>query len=415
MSISLFCNELSGSIGIVSNKNFMKNKKIIYSALAVICVAGAFGLGAWLGVTKLAYHVPQPGTMDFSLFWDAYNKLQENFIDPSQIDNQKIVYGAIEGMTKSLGDPYTDFFDPEQAHRFQQDLSGSFEGIGVEIGIKKNLLTVIAPLEGTPGQKAGLKAGDIIVKIDGKDSTSMTTDDAVNLIRGQKGTQVTLTIAREGQSGTQDIKITRGTITIPPMKWELKDGNIAYIQIFQFDESLSLDFQTAAREILQSPAKKIVLDLRNNPGGYLEVAQAVAGWFLENGQTVTIEDLGGSKEQQIYKAAGNSNLLSYPIVVLINEGSASASEILAGALRDNRKVELIGMKSFGKGSVQEVINLRGGSFLKITIAKWLTPNGNSISEVGLEPDVKVEFTDQDIKDGKDPQLDKALEIIKTLN
>ncbi|MDP3883220.1 MAG: S41 family peptidase [Candidatus Staskawiczbacteria bacterium] len=392
-----------------------KSRKIIYSAIFVICLAGAFGLGAWFGVTKLTYNVPQPEGIDFSLFWDAYNKLQDNFIDPTKIDNQKIIYGAIEGMAKSLDDPYTDFFNPEQAHRFQQDLSGSFEGIGVEIGIKKDLLTVIAPLEGTPGQRAGLKAGDIILKIDGKDSTNITTDDAVNLIRGAKGTDVTLTIAREGWTSSKDIKITRGTITIPPLKWELKNGNIAYIQIFQFDESLSPDFNVAAREILQSPARKIILDLRNNPGGYLEVAQTIAGWFLQNGQTVTIEDLGANKEQKIYKAEGNASLSGYPVVVLINEGSASASEILAGALRDNMGVQLIGVKSFGKGSVQEVINLRGGSFLKITIAKWLTPNGNSISEVGLEPDIKVDITEQDIEEEKDPQLDKALEIIGTLN
>jgi carboxyl-terminal processing protease len=393
----------------------MENKKIIYSVAIVLGFAVFFGFGIWVGVTKIAYNVPQPGTIDFSLFWDAYNKLQENFIDSSKIDNQKIVYGAIEGMTRSLNDPYTDFFDPEQAQRFQQDLSGSFEGIGVEIGIRKDMLTVVAPLEGTPGQKAGLRAGDIIAKIDGKDTSNMTTDDAVNLIRGQKGTAVALTIIREGWTDTKDIQITRGTITIPPMKWEIKNGDVAYIQIFQFDESLSPDFTSAVSEILQGPARKIVLDLRNNPGGYLDVAQKIAGWFLQSGQTVTIEDLGAGKEQQIYKSEGNAALSAYPTVVLINEGSASASEILAGALRDNRGIELIGTKSFGKGSVQEVINLRGGSFLKVTIAKWLTPKGDSISEVGLEPDVKVVVTDQDIQDNKDPQLDRALEIIRGLN
>ncbi|MFH1968439.1 MAG: S41 family peptidase [bacterium] len=392
----------------------MTRKKIIYSALILLGFAGFFSFGVWLGVTKIAYHVPQPGTIDFSLFWDAYGKLQENFIDSSEIDNQKIIYGAIGGMTNSLGDPYTDFFNPEQAYRFQQDLSGSFEGIGVEIGIKKDMLTVIAPLEGTPGKRAGLKPGDIIVKIDGKDTSNMTTDDAVSLIRGQKDTPVTLGIARNGWTSTRDIKIIRATITIPPMKWSLKDANVAYIRIYQFDDSLTSDFRSAVLQILQSPAKKIVLDLRNNPGGYLEVSQGIAGWFLQKGQTVTIEDFGDIKEQKIYVAEGSGSLKNYPTVVLINEGSASASEILAGALRDNRNVQLIGEKSFGKGSVQEVINLRGGSFLKITIAKWLTPNGSSISEVGLEPDVKVSITAQDIEQEEDPQLDKALEIIKSL-
>jgi carboxyl-terminal processing protease len=392
----------------------MNNKKIIYPIILVVAFLAVFSLGAWVGVTKIAYHVPQPGTVDFSLFWDAYNKLQQNFIDPSKITDQKVVYGAIEGMTNSLGDPYTDFFDPDQAQRFQQDLAGSFEGIGVEIGIKKDLLTVIAPLKGTPGQKAGLKSGDIIVKINGKDATNMTADEAVNLIRGPKGTAVTLTILRDDWNTTKDIKIIRDTIKVPSIEWSLKDKDIAYVQIYQFDETLSSDFKNIALQILQSPAKRIILDLRDNPGGYLSVAQDLAGWFLQNGQTVTIEDFGKGKPQQIYKTNGNSELANYPIVILINQGSASASEILAGALRDDKNVKLIGTKSFGKGCVQEVVDLRGGSFLKITIANWLTPKGNSITDVGLTPDVKVDITDQDVQQQKDPQLDKALEIVNNL-
>lgn len=389
-------------------------KKIIYPAALIVCFFAAFGLGIWVGVEKLAYCVPQPENINFSLFWDAYNKLQEKFISPDDIDNQKIIYGAIEGMAKSLGDPYTSFFSPEDAQKFEQDLSGSFEGIGVEIGIKKDQLTVVAPLEGTPGQQAGLKPGDIILEINSQETSNMTTDEAVNLIRGPKGTNVVLTIYRDGWPNPKDIKITRGTIKIASTKWSLKNNDTAYAQIFQFNETLSGDFRNEVYQILQSPAKKIVLDLRNNPGGYLETAQEIAGYFLENGQTVTIEDFGKNKEQQIYKAEGDGELLNYPTVVLINQGSASASEILAGALRDNRNVQLIGEKSFGKGSVQELAELRGGSFLKITIAKWLTPNGNSISDVGLEPDIKIDITDQDIELGNDPQLDKALEIIKDL-
>lgn len=398
------------------NFNFDK-KKIIYSIVLAACFLAVFGLGTWLGVwvgvNKIAYCKVQPGTIDFSLFWDAYNKLQENFISPEHINNQKIIYGAIEGMAKSLGDPYTSFFEPEQAQRFQQDLSGSFEGIGAEIGIKKNRLTIIAPLEGTPAQKAGLKSGDIILKINGKDSADMSTDEAVSLIRGPKGTNVVLTVYRETWSQPKDIKITRATIKIESTKWSLK-SDIAYVQIFQFDESLSSDFKNITRQILQSSAKKIIIDLRDNPGGYLEVAREITGYFLKNGQVVTIEDFGKTKEQQIYKTDGNAELADYPAVVLINQGSASASEILAGALRDNRNVKLIGAKSFGKGSVQEPINLRGGSLLKITIAKWLTPKGNSIAEVGLDPDIKVDITEKDIEQDKDPQLDKALEIIKNL-
>ncbi len=405
----------------------MLRKKIIYPIILVAAFTGVFALGVWVGVAKIAYYVPQPGTIDFSLFWDAYQKLQQNFIDSSKINNQKIIYGAIEGMAKSLGDSYTGFFDPSQAQRFQQDLSGSFEGIGVEIGVKKDTLTVVAPLPGTPGQKAGLKSGDIIVKINDQGAINMTTEEAVNLIRGPKGTSVTLTILRDGWNSAKDIKIIREMIIIPSMKWSLIDSDTAFIQIFQFNETLSADFKTAALKILQTPTKKIVLDLRDNPGGYLEVAQDIAGWFLEKNKVVVAEHFGKGQDKEspncenlvelydcYYYSKGPSSFANYPIVVLINQGSASASEILAGALRDNRNIKLIGEKSFGKGSVQEVIDLRGGSFLKITIAKWFTPKGNSISEVGLTPDVKISVTDQDIEQKKDPQLDKALEIIKTI-
>jgi len=398
------------------NFNFSFNqKKIIYSAALIVCFFVAFGLGIWIGVEKVAYCVPQPEGMNFSLFWDAYNELQKRFINPENIDDQKIIYGAIEGMAKSLGDPYTSFFSPEEAKRFTQDLSGSFEGIGAVLGIKNNQLTIISPLKDTPAKQAGLKAGDIIIKINGQESTDMTTEEAVNLIRGPKGTNVTLSIYRDGWTNSKDFIITRNTIEIPSVEWSLKNGNTAYIQIFQFDDFLARNFKNQVYQILKTPeVEKIVLDLRNNPGGYLETAQEIAGYFLENGQTVLIEDFGGNKEQQIYKAEGDSELLKYPVVVLINEGSASASEILAGALRDNRNVQLIGEKSFGKGSVQELAELRGGSFLKITIAKWLTPKGNLIADVGLEPDIKVEITDQEAEEGKDPQLDKALEIINDL-
>lgn len=392
----------------------MNSKKIIYSIILCLLFIAVFVCGAWFGVKKIAYNVPQPNTIDFSLFWDAYNQLKDNFINPSNITNQKILYGAIRGMTDSLGDDYTNFFDPSQAQKFKQDLFGSFNGIGVEIGIKKDLLTVIAPLKGTPGEKAGLKSGDIILKIDGKDTANITADEAVESIRGPKGTEVTLAILREDWNNSKNIKITRDTIEIPTIDWSLKDDNVAYIQIYQFGEKISSDFAIVASEILQSSAKKIILDLRDNPGGYLSATQDIAGWFLEKGKTVTIESFGDDKPEQTYKTEGSSSFINYPTVVLINQGSASASEILAATLRDNRGVKLIGEKSFGKGSVQEVIDLRGGSFLKITIADWLTPKGKSISEAGLTPDISVEITDKDAEEGKDPQLDKALEIIKAL-
>jgi carboxyl-terminal processing protease len=393
---------------------FYKNNKFIYPIIIVILFVGFFAGGFFIGKNNVELKVCQPETIDFSLFWDAYNKLSANFINPEKINNQEIIYGAIRGMAGSLQDPYTSFFDPEQSKQFNDSLSGFFSGIGAEVGIKKNQLTIIAPLEGTPAQKAGIMAGDMILKINDKETTDMTTDEAVKLIRGQRGTEVTLNIYRSSWTRSKDIKIIRDTIKVPSVKWALKDNNIAYIQIFQFDQILSPDFKKSALEIINSPAEKIVLDLRNNPGGYLELSQEIAGWFLERGKVVTIEDFGKAKEQTIYKTQGSANFVNYPMVILINGGSASASEILAGTLRDNRDIKLIGEKSFGKGSVQQILNLKDGSSLKITIAKWLTPKGASISEVGLTPDYKVEITEKDVEAGKDPQLEKALEIIKTI-
>jgi carboxyl-terminal processing protease len=274
-------------------------------------------------------------------------------------------------------------------------------------------------LEGTPAKKAGLRAGDKIIKVGDKLTTDLSLEEAVKLIKGPKGTEVKLTISREGWQETKEFTIKRDVISIPSLKWELisKDkGNeqkkdIAYIKIYQFSDKTSLDFRKTANEILRSPAKKIILDLRDNPGGYLEVAQEIAGWFLERGQIVTAEDFNKKKETIYFKAEGNSRLLNYPIVVIVNQGTASASEILAAALRDNRGVKIVGETSFGKGSVQELENLSKKSSLKITVANWLTPKGRQINSIGLEPDVKVEMTDEDYEQNRDPQLEKALEIL----
>ncbi len=393
----------------------VNKKKIFYGLVLVALFCIVFYGGFYIGKTSVVCKACKPETIDFSLFWDAYNKLHQHFINSDKLDDQKIIYGAISGMAKSTDDPYTDFFNPQQAKMFQQDLLGTFDGIGVEVAIKKDQLTIVAPLKDTPGEKAGLKAGDQIIKINGKSTSDMSIDEAINAIRGPKGTSVNLTIFRDGWSQTKDFTIVRDTIKVESVKWELKDGDVAYIHIRQFDQALSNDFKKVAFEIISSPAKKIIVDLRNNPGGYLEVCQDIAGWFLPQGQVVTIEDFGKGKDQQQYKAQGNGSLVGYPTVILINKGSASAAEILAGALHDNRSIQLIGEKSFGKGSVQEVVDLQDGkSFLKVTIAKWLTPKGNSISDVGLNPDIKVVITDDDTNAKRDPQLDKALEIVKGL-
>ena len=383
----------------------------------------SFGLGFFWG-REQARLVPiegiinletgKPGDVDFSLFWDSWRQIQEKYAKSSSVNPQDLVYGAIRGMVASLQDPYTVFMDPKEAKMFLDDIAGSFEGVGMEIGIKKGILTVIAPLEGTPAQKAGIRAGDMILKIGDKNTDGLNTEEAVMLIRGPRGSIVKLSIMRTSWEKPMDIEITRAVIEIPSLKWELKDGDIAYIRLFQFSEKSARDFQKAAGEIKNSSAKKIVLDLRNNPGGYLEIAQYIGGWFLDRGQLVVVEDFSSQAKKQEYRAEGPSKLVSYPMVVLINEGSASASEILAGALRDNRNVKLVGVKSFGKGSVQELQNLQDGSSLKITVANWLTPKGTLINGQGLEPDVKVEVQEKDLEEGKDVQLDKAIEIVSGL-
>ncbi|TET84735.1 MAG: S41 family peptidase [Candidatus Nealsonbacteria bacterium] len=387
-------------------------KKTLISIFLVIVILASFGGGFYFG--KSQCKICPPEEIDFSLFWEAWDKLQEKFANKEKFDIQEMIYGAISGMVKSLEDPYTTFLNPEDTKRFIEDVKGTFEGVGMEIGLKKGQLQVIAPLEGTPAQKAGVLAGDKIIKVDDTLTLDITLDEAVNLIRGPKGTEVTLTIYREEWGTTKEIKIVRGVIEIPSLKWEIIDENIAYLKLYHFSEKASFDFREAAIEILASPCQKIILDLRNNPGGYLEVAQDIAGWFLERGQIVVIEDFGRETEQKIYKAKGNASLVEYPIVILINQGSASGSEILAGALRDNRGIKLIGEKSFGKGSVQELERLREGSSLKITVAKWLTPKGELITDKGLEPDIKIEMTEEDYEEDRDPQLNKAIEIIKNL-
>ena len=382
------------------------SKKLTFSFLVGIFLGGIFYSGFLVG--KSQCKICPPEEIDFSLFWEAYYKLQEKFVDKSRIDPRQIIYGAISGMVKSLGDPYTIFLTPEETKRFIEDVKGTFEGIGIEIGIKKGQLQVIAPLEGTPAFRAGLKAGDKILKINDAPTVDLTLEQAVSMIRGPKGTKVKLTIYREGWEKEKEIEIVRDVIQIPSLRWEEKDG-IIYIKIYHFTEKASLDFAKAAIEILRLPPRKMILDLRDNPGGYLEVAKDIAGWFLEKGKVVVIEDFGNGERKE-YKSEGPSYFSDYKIVVLINEGTASGAEILAGALRDNLGILLIGEKSFGKGSVQELERLREGS-LKITIAKWLTPQGKLISDVGLDPDEVVKIPEDE---ERDLQLERAIEILKSL-
>jgi len=335
-----------------------------------------------------------------------------------------MIYGAVRGMVDSVGDPYTVFFDPKEAKTFLEDVNGKFEGVGIEIGVRDGQIKVIAPLEGTPAKKAGLLPGDAIVRVNDTLTSNITIEKVVNLIRGPKGTFVTLGIMREGWEEPKDFKIKRAVIKVPSLEWKLissktgeedKNGDIAYINLYEFSEKAGFDFKRAAAEILKSPAEKIIIDLRGNPGGYLEVAQDIAGWFLKQDQVVVMENFGREQRKEVYRARGSGKFLNYPVVILINQGSASASEILASALRDNREdVRLVGETSFGKGSVQELRGLRDGSNLKITVAHWLTPKGDLIDGKGLSPDVEVEMEEEDYKDNNDIQLKKAIEVINKM-
>jgi carboxyl-terminal processing protease len=399
-------------------------KKILYSIIIVVLAVSIFSGGFWFGknskpsiekVTGIQnLESDKAGVADFNLFWDAWTKVQENFVNRSKLDYQKMIYGAISGMLGSLDDPYTVFFPPEENKAFSQSMQGNLEGIGAEIGNRQGVITIISPLKDSPAMKIGLKAGDKVFEINGKSTSGLSVEEAVSLIRGPKGTEVTLTVLRDGWSEVKEFKITRAVINIPIVKLEMKqsgDKKIAYLALYQFTDNSVAEFEKAVHEILSSNVSGLVFDLRGNPGGYLESAVEMASWFLPEGQIVVTEDFGNGKKDD-HKSLGINKLGSLPTIVLIDQGSASASEILAGALRDNLKIKLVGEKSFGKGSVQKLESLRNGTSLKVTVAKWLTPSGHSIAEQGLEPDVKIEYTKEDAEAGRDPQLDKALELLK---
>lgn len=358
---------------------------------------------------------------DFSLFWDAWKVLREKYVDSSKITDQEMIYGAISGMLASTGDPYSVFMPPKKADDFSQEISGEFGGIGAEIGIKNEQLVVVAPLKNTPAERAGLKAGDAIIKINGTSTAGLTTESAVEKIRGPKGTTVTLTLFREGWSDTKDFQITRDAIQIPTLDWKMLNeagkedvnGKILYIQLYNFYEKSPLLFYEAVVKAVDKNPQGVILDLRNNPGGYLDASVNIAGWFLQKGSVVVSEKFKDTNDGNTsFKAAGLPIFGHTPTVVLINQGSASASEILAGALKDDRGIKLVGKKSFGKGSVQELIPLKENAIIKVTIAHWLTPNGTLIDKEGIKPDVDVNMTDEDIKTNKDPQLEKAVETLK---
>ncbi len=404
----------------------MKNKpRILRTALITISIAvfGAvlFYAGLRLGTSgysgpEYSYSIPPNGTStllggDFSLFWDAVQLVKEKYYDPSAINNNEMLYGAINGAVGSLGDPYSVFFSPSDSTKFDQDLSGSFGGIGAEIGTKNGQIVVVAPLKDTPADEAGLRAGDEILKVDGTSTMNMTPDDAVKIIRGNIGTTVKLLVMRDGWKEAKEFTLTRVLISVPTLDWKMIDGDIAYVQLYNFNSNAASKFYDAALGALTGRAKGMILDLRDNPGGFLDAAQNIAGWFLNRGDTIVTEKFRGNAEQSLI-ANGNEALAKMPTVLIVNGGSASASEILAGALRDDRGAKLVGVQTFGKGSVQEIEDLPGGSSMKISIAEWLTPEGTTINKIGLKPDYIVPLTDENIQNKQDPQLDKAIEVLK---
>jgi carboxyl-terminal processing protease len=385
----------------------MRKKTIFFILAQIFFFIFAFSVGFYFG--KIKYQFSPIPELDFKLLTEAYQKLKENFIDETKFTKERITYGAISGIVRSLEDPHTLFLTPQQAKIFEQDIKGVFEGIGIEIGIKKGEVVIIAPLEGSPAQKAGLKSKDKILKVNDRSVSDMTFEEIISSIRGPKGTKVKLTILRENWKEPKDFEITRDVIEVPSLKWELKD-DIVYLKIYHFSEKSLFDFNKAASQILKTHSKKMILDLRDNPGGYFEIANEISSWFVKEGKIVAIEEeKDGNKKE--YLSSGPSLFSDYKIVILINGGSASGAEILAAALKENLGAILVGEKTFGKGSVQTLKSLSDGSALKITTARWLTPSGKVISEVGLNPDFEVKMPPEEIEE-RDLQLEKAIEILK---
>jgi len=401
----------------------MRKRIYIQILLSAFLTAGLFITGFYVGQSSnsgkeilKSETATTTESIDLSNYWKAWKILDEKFAPASstasKITDEKKIWGSIQGLASSYGDPYTVFFPPEESKEFEEEISGSFGGVGMEIDVLNGALTVVAPLKNTPAEAAGVLAGDKIIMIGDKSTTSMTSNDALKLIRGDIGTSVTITFGRVGEAEPLVKTITRDAIEIPTVDTELLPSGVFVIHLYNFSATSPNLFRNALREFIKSGSNKLVLDLRNNPGGYLEASLDMASWFLPTGKLVVTEDFGGKEEKKEYRSKGydifNDKL---KFAILINEGSASASEILAGALRENGEATLIGQNTFGKGSVQELIDLTPDTSLKVTVAHWLTPLGNSISNGGLTPDIKVELTKENTANDKDPVLEKAVEYL----
>lgn len=413
-------------------KNLKKIAWIIsYLILLLLAVFIIFSAGAYLAVTnkvveKMAesevYYLGKvtgkyskedgkwAQNVDFKLYWEVWEKLKTQHPNKDQVNDKKMLYGSLKGLVASFEDPYSEFMDPKESKDFEDSMSGVFEGIGAEIGIRDGVLTVVSPIEGTPAFQAGLLPGDKILKINGETTEAMGVDEAVSKIRGQKGTEVILSIFGGSMEEIREVKIIRDKIFIKSIKYEKISDDLFLINISAFNDDTSELFAEAVKQFISSGSKNLILDLRSNPGGYLETAVDVLGEWI-NGQVAVSEKFADDKKTD-YLAKGLNRLSNYNTVVLINGGSASASEILAGALKDYGKATLIGETSYGKGSVQMLKNLSDGSTLKVTVAKWLTPNGQDINKEGIKPDIEVELTYDDYIADKDPQMEAAKKFFK---
>ena len=412
------------------NRQVPKNRNfVVYGLVAVLIIISLF-VGIVIGLNRqinLASggnpssvgrvintdSLPDYLTKDvnFKLFWRVWDMIKSKYIDRDRVTDAQLFYGALRGVLDSLEDPYSVFLNPQNSKEFNDELDGKFEGIGAEIGIRQEILTVISPLPGSPAEKAGIKSLDKIVEIDGISTAGMDLDQAVNLIRGNQGTTVVLKIAREGLNELKEITVTRETIKINSVTLENKQG-FAYIKVSNFNSDTSGGFLEAANEIIKNSYPGIILDLRNNPGGFLDTAVDLAGYWVEEGQVVVREEFNEPELNQQYLSSGNAQFMGIKTIILVNAGSASASEIVSGALQDYDLATVVGETTFGKGSVQELEQLSDGSSVKLTIARWITPQGRTIDLNGITPDVFVELTDEDYDQSKDPQLDKAFELLK---
>ncbi len=414
----------------INIKIFMNDEQIsksFYKFGIVLLIAISFLIGSSYGehsgrndaLKTLAPAVVNLTNEQLAPFWKVWTILSEKYVEATTTtaDSNKRIWGAISGLASSQGDPYTVFFPPAENELFKSDIKGNFDGVGMEIGIKDKILTVVSPIKNSPADRAGVRAGDKILKIDDKTTSDLAVDEAVKLIRGKKGTAVRITFFREGVNEPLVKSLIRDVISIPTLESSTK-GDIYIIKLFSFTSESPQLFRAAMREFLTSGKNKLVLDLRGNPGGYLDAAWDISSWFLPAGKVIVTEDFGknSSSENVVLRSKGYDVMQkyfgsNYKVVVLVDGGSASAAEIMAGALKEQGVAKLVGTKTFGKGSVQELIEITPDTSLKVTIARWLTPSGHNLSHDGLEPDYKVEMTQKDVDAKRDPQMDKAVEIL----